>query len=400
LIEFGLTPREFREAYFEQQPRLQRGAVGGSPFEWSDLDDVLHDIEPSPSVFQVWNGGLLPADLYSDRVVELGLPRRRLNKRRFYEQLRNGSTLVVNRFESHSRSAMRLCTEVGRFAGCTATGNAYLSLGGRGTFGKHWDTHDVFAIQLFGRKRWRIYSPTFPSPLSLHGSEGSGHECPATPVLDCVLETGDLLYVPRGWWHHAIPFDQPSLHFSIGTYGPTIHDYVMWVCARHLPSFETARRALADPLDRGALDPVLRALATFVLDPARRAEFERELAGRERAGSDFDTELFCALGPDGLTQGTTIGLAARANGNDEPEVVVNGARLRLAAISRGIVAALASSGALSIGELYEQLPQERPETVRAAVLDLAQHDIVTIERHRDDRAAHAGRVRPVHQRLK
>jgi ribosomal protein L16 Arg81 hydroxylase len=392
LIEFGLTPREFREAYFEQQPRLQKAAIRGNPFEWSELDDVLHEIEPSPSVFQVWNGGLVAEDLYSDRVVELGLPRRRLDKRRFYEQLRSGSSLVVNRFENHSRRALRLCAEVGRFAACTATGNAYLSLGGRGTFGKHWDTHDVFAIQLLGRKRWQIYSPTFPSPLSSHRSEGSGHECPATPVLDCVLEAGDLLYVPRGWWHHAIPFDEPSLHFSIGTYGPTIHDFVMWACARLLPSFEPARRALADPLDRAALDPVLRALAELVLDAARRAEFERELAGRERPATDFDTELFCALGPDGLTHDATIGLAARAAGADAAEVVVNGARLRLAAISRAIVAALTTCGTLPIGELYERLPQERPETIRAAVLDLAQHDVVTIERARDGRAAPGERV--------
>jgi ribosomal protein L16 Arg81 hydroxylase len=382
LIEFGLTPREFREAYFEKQPRLQKTAAGGKPFEWSDLDDVLHEIEPSPAAFQVFNGGLLPEDRYSDRVLELGLPRRRLNKRRFYEQLRSGATLVVNRFESHSRRAMRLCAEVGRFAGAAATGNAYLSLGGGGTFGKHWDTHDVFALQLLGRKRWQIFPPTFAAPLSMHGSEGSGRECPPTPVLDCVLTAGDLLYVPRGWWHHAIPFDEPSLHFSIGTYGPTIHDYLMWACARHLPAFEPARRALTEPGDRAVLEVALRGLAAIVLDDARRAEFARELAGRERTASELDTELFCAVGADGLKDGATIGLAVRTAGAGETEVVVNGARLRLAAVSREIVAALSPSGSLPIETLYERLHQERPEVIRAAVLDLAQHDIVTIERRR------------------
>jgi ribosomal protein L16 Arg81 hydroxylase len=380
LIELELTPREFRENYFEKQPRLQRAAAGTEPFEWSELDAVLNLIEPSPSVLQMFDGGPLPEDQYSSRVVELGLARRRLSRRRFYDLLHKGATLVINRFERYSRRALRLCADVGRFTESAATGNAYLSLGGRGTFGKHWDTHDVFAIQLLGRKRWQIYAPTFRFPLAMHGSDGSRQQCPANPVLDCVLAPGDLLYVPRGWWHHAIPFDEASLHLSIGTYGPTIHDFVLWACARHLPAFERARRALTDDADRSELEAVLRNLSELVLDAARRAEFAQELASRARAVPEFDTELFLAAGADGLKGGATIGLTSRAATADGSEIVMNGARLRLAPISQAIVAALTGSGALPIGSLYERLPRESPETIRAALLDLALHEIVAIER--------------------
>ena len=380
MIDFGLTPHDFRGRHLETQPLLQKAAARGEPFAWRELDGVLHQIEPGAPIFQLFNGGPVPEEQYTDVFAELGAARRRLNKRRFFEQLRNGATLVINRFENYSVTALRLCADVGRFCEAPTVGNAYLSIGGRGTFGKHWDTHDVFAIQLLGRKRWQVFEPTFPLPLAMHRSEGSGHECPAEPALDCVLEQGDVLYVPRGWWHHAIPFDEPSLHFSVGTYGPTVHDYVMWTCARHLPTILAARRSMAAIVDRSELESVLRAFMEIATTDASRAEFERGIAGAERVRSAFDTELFLLSGADRLKGRVTVHLNAAPPGDPErSELLVNGARLRLHPTGRAIVAALAA-GALPIEALCERLGHERPEAIRAAVLDLAQHEILAIER--------------------
>ncbi|WP_235526571.1 JmjC domain-containing protein [Nostoc piscinale] len=38
----------------------------------------------------------------------------------------------------------------------------------------------------------------------------------APPYLECVLQAGDLLYIPRGHWHHAVACEQPSLHLTVG----------------------------------------------------------------------------------------------------------------------------------------------------------------------------------------
>jgi hypothetical protein len=64
---------------------------------------------------------------------------------------------------------------------------------------------------------------------------------------------------------------------------------------------------------------------------------------------------------------------------ERSELSVNGARLRLHPTGRAIVAALAA-GSLRIEELCERLSHERPEAIRAAVLELAQHEILAIER--------------------
>jgi ribosomal protein L16 Arg81 hydroxylase len=394
LIEFGMTPSAFAEEYFERAPFLRKAALRGEPFRWSELDELLHGIEPRTPVFQLFNEGLLPEDQYTDQSIEFGAPRRRLNKVRFYGQLRGGATLVINRLENHTLRAKRLCAEVARFAGRQSMGNAYLSLRGRGTFGKHWDTHDVFAIQLLGRKRWQVFAPTLTLPLGMQTSERSGMPCPATPVLDCVLDSGDMLYVPRGWWHQAIPLDEASLHLSVGTYGPTVHDYLMWACASRMLDLAGVRQSMTGAVGREDLATVVESLREIVLDETCRSEFERQARSSERLISEFNMELFFGAGQDGL-KGATVSLnSCRAPVLEHGELRVNGARLRLNPVCLAVVAVLAAASSLPIEVLCERLAHERPEAVQLAVLDLAQHEIVTIEQRSRDAAASAATITP------
>ena len=380
MIDFGLAAAEFPERYAEREPYFQRLALRGAPFKWAELDAALQRVEPTAPTVQLFNGGPLPEERYTDVVLELGAPRRRLEKRRFYGELKAGATLVVNGFERYSPTALRLCAEVGRFRSAPVVGNAYLSIGGRGTFGRHWDTHDVFALQLIGRKRWQVFAPTFPLPLGMHRSEASSGDCPATPALDCMLETGDLLYVPRGWWHRVLPQEGPSLHLSVGTYAPTVHDYVSWACARHLPAALAARRSLPAAPSAEELNAAVDTLRAIVLSTAARAEFEHEAASRERSRTELHTELHLALGADGLEPLDIVSInAAYRLDATAAEIVVRGGRLRLHALARSIVAAL-GDGPLSLEALRAELGSEHGDEIRAAVLDLAEHDVLTIVR--------------------
>jgi ribosomal protein L16 Arg81 hydroxylase len=287
---------------------------------------------------------------------------------------------VVNGFEHYSPVALRLCAAVHRFCGAPTAGNAYLSIGGRGTFGRHWDTHDVFALQLIGRKRWQVFAATFPLPLGMHRSETVLAACPPEPVLDCVLDAGDMLYVPRGWWHHVLPTEGPSLHLSIGTYAPTVHDFVSWACARHLPSALAARRSLGAAASVEDLDAAVEALRAVVLSAAARAEFERDAAGRERVHTELHTELHLAVGADGLEPDDVIILnAAYRLVTPAAEIAVRGGRLRLRPLAHAMVAAL-DNEALSLDTLRAKLAGEDLTEIRKAVLDLAEYDVLTIVR--------------------
>lgn len=75
-------------------------------------------------------------------------------------------------------------------------------------------------LQLEGKKRWRVYNPInkqetlprFSSPNFKESDIGA-------PIIDVILEPGDLLYFPRGFIHQAIACDDThSLHITVSCY--------------------------------------------------------------------------------------------------------------------------------------------------------------------------------------
>jgi hypothetical protein len=80
-------------------------------------------------------------------------------------------------------------------------------------------------------------------------------------VLDQVLQPGDLLYIPRGCYHLAVPMNEPTLHLTLGVKNPRAADLQRWmidrerdteVAQRDLPVFATADERLryADEIRR------------------------------------------------------------------------------------------------------------------------------------------------------
>ncbi len=381
MLEFGLSTQEFRSRYLEQQPYVRKAVLTQPSMQWADFDALLHGLEPDESLVQLFNNGQVPPHVYLEDSFELGRHRRRINKSSFYGLLRQGATLVLNRIENHSVMAKRLCSEIGRFVGHQTTSNAYVSFSGNGTFGKHWDTHDVFAIQLIGKKRWQVFAPTLPLPLSHQTSERSQHTCPSVAALDCVLETGDLLYIPRGWWHQVTPFQQGSLHLSVGVYLPTVNDYLMWVCSRHLPALLDARRGVVDAASLAGLPEVLRTLSQAALAPQNLEDFRQDLATHERLSSEFDMALFLDNAATELRNDVRLMLTScHRPDRERAELAVNGGRLKLEPVSRAIVSLFGDVMTLTLAELFARLPHYPQPVIRAAVLDLARYEVLTIHR--------------------
>ena len=295
MVDFGTTPQEFHATLLEKTCYLRKAAHPERPFTWSDVDALLNQIEPVEPFFRLFVDGPVPAETYTREVMESGLRRRRLIPDRFTRLMAGGATLVINRMEVFSVEARRLCAEVERFAGYQTTANGYITFGGQGTFGKHWDVHDVFAFQLIGGKQWKVYPPTFPYPLSNHTSAQLGQQCPPTPAVDCQLETGDLLYIPRGWWHQVTPLDQPSFHLSVGLFVPTVFDYVMWVMSRALPQNPSARQGLLGRESLSDLAAVIQSATAAAMDPVYVAEFLKMISEQRRLTTEIDASLLANL---------------------------------------------------------------------------------------------------------
>lgn len=138
-----------------------------------------------------------------------------------YALFSKGYSLVLNHLEETWPPVARLRDMLGEtFCGNIGI-NVYLTPLGSQTFPVHVDNHDVFVLQIFGSKMWRLHEfeqlpimrldyrrdLNFPDYWSDPG---------CAPVLqELFLNTGDLLYIPRGMPHCAIARDEPSLHLTV-----------------------------------------------------------------------------------------------------------------------------------------------------------------------------------------
>jgi hypothetical protein len=101
----------------------------------------------------------------------------------------------------------------------------------------HFDYAPSLTAQVQGRKRWTLFPPDdkanlykYPWPGALsHFSRVNSFEklsdFAAFPRLRCtrpieaVVEEGQMIYVPEGWWHHVEVLEPSiSLHFSWKTW--------------------------------------------------------------------------------------------------------------------------------------------------------------------------------------
>jgi bifunctional lysine-specific demethylase and histidyl-hydroxylase NO66 len=92
-------------------------------------------------------------------------------------------------------------------------------------FAPHYDDIEAFCLQLEGRKRWKVYPPppnfNCPVPVrqTLRFTTQDLQAMDLTPIMDIVLNEGDLCYNPRGWIHQACTlnakmdvYDSPNHH--------------------------------------------------------------------------------------------------------------------------------------------------------------------------------------------
>lgn len=158
-----------------------------------------------------------------------------------------GASLVMEQVDQQHSSLGRFCDEISSELACRTAFNLYLSYPDEAAFRLHYDTHDLFVLHLQGRKKWEFYGETLPYPTNAlrHIHEPIPQTCKST----CVLEPGDVLYIPKGHWHQAlaVPHPQPSLHITLGIYGPTgldLFDFLKQSFEKH----STAFRAPFKPL--------------------------------------------------------------------------------------------------------------------------------------------------------
>jgi ribosomal protein L16 Arg81 hydroxylase len=209
-----VTPSQFRAEYYSTKPLLisNRPAKFNGLFGWEAFNAILNSSPIPHPTMRLVLGGRREAATDAIDVID---------------KCRNGATLVLDRVDMYDSNVAALAASISSELAEPTRINLYYSQPSKLGFNRHYDTHDVFILQILGCKSWKVFEPTTKLPLV--GMDSHGLIPPEEPYLNCTLEPGDILYIPRGHWHEATAQIHQSLHLTLGIYARTGIDFLSWL---------------------------------------------------------------------------------------------------------------------------------------------------------------------------
>ncbi|WP_461155677.1 cupin domain-containing protein [Saccharopolyspora tripterygii] len=280
-----------------------------------------------------------------------------------------GTTVVLQALHRSWPSVIDFCTVLAEELGHPVQTNAYVTPPSSRGFSAHYDVHDVFVLQLAGRKHWRVHAPVQPDPLRNQPWTGHAQAVAArardAPVIDAVLEPGDAMYLPRGWLHAATALGDTSAHLTVGVHVLTRYSLVEALTAlvAREPGLRTSLPLgidVSDPDQLAAhLDPVRERVAAALQDVSAE-DVARQLRGRVWSGGRPEPvrPVANAAFTDGLSTGDSVrrraGLGYRLTARDGLVVCeLPDREISFPAATAAALRALLQGGTVQVGGLPE-----------------------------------------------
>lgn len=239
LIE-PVTPDAFFGAYFEKQKllvRRNRPDYFDGLLTLDDIDRILTNEKSKRRDVSVTDAArkIKPSEyLYGDGTVRTD---------QVFKLHQSGATIILNQLQTRHEPLAALCSALELEFSAGFQTNIYLTPSAAQGFRPHFDTHDVFVLQLAGSKRWQLFDT--PIALTLKGHGDHARQDDPGPVTDAFdLRAGDTLYVPRGLVHEAISTDEASLHITVGILSWTWFDFLLEAVESLAASDSQVRAAL------------------------------------------------------------------------------------------------------------------------------------------------------------
>jgi 50S ribosomal protein L16 3-hydroxylase len=221
----GLTPQVFMRRHWQKQPLLIRQAVPGiqPPVGRNDLFSLAGAEHVESRLVQMKDGAW-------------SLRHGPFARRQMPTVKTPGWTLLVQGLDLHVPAAHELLNRF-RFVPDARLDDLMMSYAtDGGGVGPHFDSYDVFLLQVHGKRRWRIGRMSDPAlvpdvPLKILANFVAEEEW--------VLEPGDMLYLPPRWAHDGVA-EGECMTCSIGFRAPARDEIGREVLQRLLDGEEPA----------------------------------------------------------------------------------------------------------------------------------------------------------------
>ncbi|WP_118847274.1 JmjC domain-containing protein [Neisseria meningitidis] len=380
-INFSMEYKEFNENYLYKKPFIFKNALDVSSISWKEINELYQRADPTDWQFKFRKGEIIPKEAYVESFNDVGKIRYHFNKTAVYQYLQDGATMVYNRIDNEP-FVDTIAKQVAQFAQAQTVVSGYLAFGSSSSYRNHWDTRDVFAVQLIGKKHWTISAPNFDMPLYMQQAKDMPHITPSKTVdMEVILEAGDILYIPRGWWHNPMPMNCETFHLAIGTFPPNGYNYMEWLMKK-IPDIQSIRQNFIGwEHDQKNLDDSAQAVTEMMNNPKNYQAFMQDFLGNQRTNTAFNMDLFGNAHNQTLPEHCFL----RLNSNDcstlpQGFLIVNGIKLNVDESSMKFLTILVDKYMISLAEILLFFSVDEEENIKKLVWRLGELDIIEIIR--------------------
>ncbi|PWS38547.1 hypothetical protein DFH01_04520 [Falsiroseomonas bella] len=242
-----VTPEQFLAEHYDRAPLHVRGTPGkfAQVLSWRQINRLL-------DMTHIWTGTSLKLVLDSQTIPPEQFCTRTLGRdggqvlqpdaKLVQAWIAKGASVVMNDVDSLTPGLASVSNALEAAGLGKAQANVYISWQSHKAFKTHYDTHDVWAVQVEGEKDWNIWEgrAEWPIPHPVFKGQPQAHHDQARGKLRGVvkMKPGDLLYLPRGWYHDALAEAPASVHIAYGVHAPLGMDLLNILMERALHDAE------------------------------------------------------------------------------------------------------------------------------------------------------------------
>lgn len=278
----------FLTAHYRRAPVVIPGsAVRAGLFSYETLNELLAQSSLwTPATLKVWiDKAAVPAARYCSAMPTLDGEELRPDPRKVASWMARGASVILCGAEAMTPAfrAVADCLERSLFG--YAVANVYFSYGGHQAFDSHYDDHEVFAVQIAGEKKWRVYRGRVDNPIGqpqhAENVQQTHDRAKGEVAFEHTLRPGEVMYIPRGQYHDALATSSASLHVTFSVQPAN------GLAVLELLKAEATRESIFRddlPLDDGApLAERLSAYAERLSAILRTPTFERAVRQKQQA---------------------------------------------------------------------------------------------------------------------